>query len=101
MDVLARIIQLKDAKGWSEYQLAERSGLAQSTISSWYRKNMLPTIPSLEKICEAFDITMSEFFIEDYSEAVILNEQQARLIDYAVKLSPDQFDALLHFLNTL
>lgn len=101
MDVLARIIQLKDAKGWSEYQLAERSGLAQSTISSWYRKNMLPTIPSLEKICEAFDITMSEFFIEDYSEAVILNEQQTRLIDYAVKLSPDQFDALLHFLNTL
>lgn len=62
MDVLARIIELRDARGWSEYQLAEKSGMAQSTISSWYRKRMLPTIPSLEKICDAFDITLAQFF---------------------------------------
>ena len=28
----------REARGWTEYQLAERSGLPQSTISSWYQK---------------------------------------------------------------
>ena len=38
-DVLAVISQLREARGWTEYQLAENSGLPQSTISSWYRKD--------------------------------------------------------------
>lgn len=101
MDVLARIIELRDARGWSEYQLAEKSGMAQSTISSWYRKRMLPTIPSLEKICDAFDITLAQFFIENPNEAITLNEKQIKLLNSCVKLSPEQFDALLHFLDTL
>lgn len=101
MDVLARIIELRDARGWSEYQLAEESGMAQSTISSWYRKRMLPTIPSLEKICEAFDITLSQFFLDNADDAVMLNKKQQKLIQDCVKLSPEQFDALLQFLDTL
>lgn len=59
MDILKRIVDLRTERNWTEYQLAERSGLTQSTISSWYRKNMLPTIPSLSKICDAFGITLS------------------------------------------
>ena len=70
MDVLARITALRTGRNWSEYQLAERSGLTQSTISSWYRKNMMPSIPSLERICDAFDITLSQFFLEDDKQAV-------------------------------
>lgn len=37
-DVLQRITDLRLARNWSEYQLSVRSGLPQSTISSWYRK---------------------------------------------------------------
>ena len=68
MDILKRIVDLRTERNWTEYQLAERSGLTQSTISSWYRKNMLPTIPSLSKICDAFGITLSQFFLEDESK---------------------------------
>ena len=32
-DVLTVITQQREARGWTEYQLAERSGLPQSTIS--------------------------------------------------------------------
>jgi len=53
MDILKRIVDLRKERNWTEYQLAEQSGLTQSTISSWYRKNMLPTIPSLTKLCDA------------------------------------------------
>ena len=59
-----RIIELRTQRNWSEYHLAEKSGIVQSTISSWSRTNAMPTIQNLEKICNAFGITLSQFFSE-------------------------------------
>lgn len=101
MDVLEKITSLRRARNWSEYQLAERSGLTQSTISSWYRKNMMPSIPSLERICDAFGISLSQFFLDENSQAIYLSERQIKLINAANRLSPEQFESLLHFLDTL
>lgn len=99
--ILEKITQLRLERNWTEYQLAERSGLTQSTIPSWYRKNMLPTIPSLERICEAFGITLSQFFLEDSENTVVITDQQRMLLEYAAKLEPEQYDALISFLKTL
>ena len=63
-DVLGLIRKNREARGWTEYQLAERSGLPQSTISSWYQKGMTPSFSSLEKICDAFGLTLSQFFAD-------------------------------------
>lgn len=101
MNVLGRIDELREARGWSEYQLAVESGLTQSTISSWYRKNMLPTLPSLERICDAFGISLSQFFMEQNDETTILSKQQKELLQHAVRLKPEQLDALIDFLQTL
>lgn len=101
INVLQRIIDLREERHWTEYQLAEKSGLTQSTISSWYRKNMLPTIPSLTKICDAFGISISQFFLEDQSQAVLLNEKELSLLKASSKLDSKQYDALLHFLETI
>lgn len=101
MDVLDKIIQYRQERNWTEYQLAEKSGLTQSTISSWYRKNMLPSITSLSKICDAFGITLSQFFLEDTENATHLTDQQRRLLHCAAKLDSEQYEALLHFLNLL
>ena len=101
MDILEKITELREERHWSEYQLAEKSGLTQSTISSWYRKGILPSIPSLEKICDAFGLSLSQFFIEEEAQAIVPSNSQARLLAYAAKLAPDQYDALLKFLQTL
>lgn len=101
VDILSRITHLRTERNWSEYQLAENSGLTQSTISSWYRKNMLPTIPSLNKICDAFGITMSQFFLENDEKTVDLNEEQLSLLNSVTKLNSKQFQSLIEFLNTL
>lgn len=37
-DILKEITRLRLERNWTEYELAKKSGLAQSTISSWYRK---------------------------------------------------------------
>ena len=39
IDVLERITQQRLSRNWTEYQLAQKSGIPQPTISSWYRKN--------------------------------------------------------------
>ncbi len=101
IDVLTRITEMRKERHWTEYQLAEKSGLTQSTISSWYRKGMLPTIPSLLKICDAFGISVSQFFLDDSSQTVLLNERQAALLAASDKLNAEQYDALLCFIKTL
>ena len=101
IDVLKCITEMREARKWTEYQLAEKSGLTQSTISSWYRKGMLPTIPSLLKICNAFEISMSQFFIEDNSQTISLDDRQRALLTAAEKLDSNQYNSLLHFIETL
>ena len=88
-DILKTITAYREERGWTEYQLAEHSGLPQSTISSWYRKNMIPTLPSLEKICAAFGITLSQLFAEGDSP-VTLTESQKRLLERWARLDEEQ-----------
>lgn len=88
-DILAAITAYRTERGWTEYQLAERSGLPQSTISSWYRKNMVPTVSSLEKLCTAFGITLSQLFAEG-DEPVSLIQSQLQLLNRWSRLSREQ-----------
>ena len=43
-DILGRIEKERAARNWSEYALAENSGLTQSTISTWRRRNLQPNV---------------------------------------------------------
>ena len=96
INVLERITELRESHHWTEYQLAEHSGLTQSTISSWYRKQMLPTIPSLVKICDAFGITVSQFFLENEDQAIHLTEKQSALLTASSKLN-----SIMHYWHSL
>ena len=78
-DILAEITRYRESRGWTEYQLAERSGLPQSTISSWYRRKMMPSLPSLEKVCGALGITLSQLLAEDEKTAVLSPREQELL----------------------
>ena len=88
-DILSTITAYRQARGWTEYQLSERSGLPQSTISSWYRKNMVPTVPSLEKICEAFGITLSQLFAGD-DTPIVLTAKQKEMLERWDRLNDEQ-----------
>ena len=99
-DILATITKHREERGWTEYQLAEHSGLPQSTISSWYRKNMIPTIPSLEKICSAYGITLSQLFAEG-DTIVSLTASQKKLLDRWARLSEDQQSAVFMLIDKM
>ena len=99
-DILATITTYREERGWTEYQLAEKSGLPQSTISSWYRKNMIPTIPSLEKICSAFGITLSQLFSEE-NDAVSLTESQKKLLERWSRLTEEQQNVIFALIDKM
>ena len=99
-DILGMIRKNREARGWTEYQLAERSGLPQSTISSWYKKGMTPSFSSLEKICDAFGLTLSQFFA-DGEDRLALTAGQRSMLDKWNCLSPGQQSALLTFMDSM
>lgn len=100
IDILEQITIQREARGWTEYYLAEQSGLAQTTISSWYRKNMLPSLTSLEKICTAFDMTISQFLAEGQEGFPLTPEQKKLLNDWAT-LTDAQKELLLKLIQTM
>ena len=99
-DILATITAYRQERGWTEYQLAERSGLPQSTISSWYRKNMVPTIPSLKKICLAFGITLSRLLSKGEAP-VSLTEDQRKLLERWARLNKDQQEVIFALIDKM
>lgn len=62
MDVLNRIEELRKERGWSIYKLAEESGITQSTLANMFSRKTLPSISTLMQLCDAFDISLSQFF---------------------------------------
>lgn len=99
VDILGKILEERKKRNWSEYQLAQNSGITQSTISTWYRKKMQPSISSLEKICSGFGITLAEFFSD--SEAIELSDDQKSVLKRWDSLDKDQKSAILNLLDTM
>ena len=64
MDTNDRLKRLLKERGWTEYRLSKNSGLAETTIGNIFRRNTVPSIPTLEIICKSFGITLAQFFAE-------------------------------------
>lgn len=99
MDTHERLRQLLNERGWTEYRLAKNCGLSESTISNIYRRNTVPSIATLETICNGFGITMSQFFAE--SEMVELSPDLKELFDSWVCLTPSQKAAAIQMLKAM
>ena len=95
---MARLRSLLQARGWTEYRLAKESNLNESTIANIYRRNNVPTVATLEAICKAFGITLSEFFAD--SDMVELTPELRELFDKWIRLSPNQKNAVKTMIDT-
>ena len=63
-----RITELCKMRGISYYRLAKDSNLSESVLSAIRRKKNLPSLDTLEKICNALTVTMSDFFNSELFE---------------------------------
>lgn len=99
MDIHARLRKLLNERGWTEYKLAKNCGLSESTIANIFRRNTMPSIPTLEAICNGFNITLSQFFADQ--EMVELSLELKELFDNYVSLTPEQKKSILLLMQTM
>ena len=100
-DVLGRIRSEREKRKWTEYELAKNSEITQSTISTWYRKGLQPSVASIEKICAGLGISMSEFFNAPSTETSYLTKEEKDTLSLFRSLSPKQRKAAVNFLKSM
>lgn len=99
MDTHERLRQLLNERGWSEYKLAKRCGLSESTVANIFRRNTVPSIATLETICSGFGITMSQFFAE--GDMIEITPELKELFENWVNLTPEQKEAANQMLKAM
>lgn len=99
MDTHERLRQLLNERGWSEYKLAKRCGLSESTVANIFRRNTVPSIATLETICSGFGITMSQFFAE--GDMIAITPELKELFENWVNLTPEQKKAANQMLKAM
>ena len=97
MDIIAKIEKLKSERGWTDYELAQQSMVTQSTIASMKARNSPPKLDTLQAICNAFGLSLAQFFLED-EQIEVLNEQEKLLLASFRKLSQKKQKALIELL---
>lgn len=85
-DIIKHIEELCAEHDWTLYKLAKESGIPYSTLNNMIHRTNVPTIPTLQKICNGFGISLSDFFA-DQNAARQLNDQQKMLLDDFEKLN--------------
>ena len=97
MNIIQKIEKLRLQRGWTVYKLSIESGIPQSTLATVYERNTPPKLDTLQCICEAFNLTLAQFFLED-EQIEVLSEQEKHLLESFRKLSPKKQKALIDLL---
>lgn len=97
MDAQKRLQQLLDSKGWTAYRLAKKCNLSESTLANIFRRNTMPSISTLEEICQGLGISLAQFFSEN--DMVELTPELKELFDGWALLSPEQKKAVLKIIE--
>src|SRR5271163_3875634 len=83
---IARRLRLeRDARGWSQADLAERASVSKATISKIERAEMSPTAVTLVRLAGAFDLTLAGLLLRAEGE----RERLSRAVDQPVWRDPD------------
>jgi putative transcriptional regulator len=67
MPVPNRLIELRQARGWSQRELAERLGVSRQTVISIERHRFDPSLPLAFRLAKVFDCRIEDVFQVDDS----------------------------------
>ena len=99
MDTQKRIRELMAERGWTDYRLAKEANLSHSTVTNMFNRNNAPTLPTLEAVCQAFGITLAQFFASD-AETPLTSEQQTLFAKWST-LTDRQKQILLDLMDSI
>ena len=94
-----KITSLCEKRDISKYRLSQQSGISQSSLGRIMTQENLPSLITLEKICTALGVTLSQFFQESNSEN--LTEKQKEVLQIWNDLSTNEQETVMSMLRGL
>ena len=91
---------IRDRYHVSKYRLAQLTGMSQTAVGNIMKMESIPTIPTLEKICDAFGITLAQFFAGE-GRRPDLSKEQREIIETWDELGRDERRILIQFVRSL
>ena len=65
MDTIARVMQLADERNLSLFKLSQLCDVSYSTLKNAEMRGSQLGVPTIERICVALGVTLSDFFCRD------------------------------------
>lgn len=81
MDIMKRVDELCLQHNISKYRLSQITGISQSAFSKMSKQQSTLSVETIRRICDAFGISMAQFFSES-DEYPDLTPQQKKLLRY-------------------
>jgi len=102
-ETLIRIKELLQNHHWTLYRLSKESGIPYSSLYSMFNKNTQPTMSTLEKICAAFQIDMTDFFsnLSGFPLKNMYTEEELKIIKEYRKLNKKEQQLVVDFITLL
>ena len=79
MDILSKIRKLQYERNWTDYELAKNADISVGTVNSLFRRSSPPKVETLQCICNAFNMTLAQFFLEDEGIEILSDTEKQML----------------------
>ena len=96
--IMNQIDYYRKKKGWSKYELTNQTSLSSGTIYEWYNNHSVPSLKNIQTLCEAFEISLSEFFSTTKEEEIGAYEDQ--LFKLCARMNEAQRQSLIVIAQT-
>ena len=93
---MLRIAEAREARGWTQEQLAQAVGTTQQTIQRWESGQTDPQISKVEAVSKALGITMSFLLgVDANGNGETLSANERELVDILRSVTPQGMNELM------
>lgn len=85
----------------TQYELSKKSGVSQSSLSTLISQHNMPKISTLQKICDGFGITLSQFFQLEFGNFPDLSEEQTEILEIWDSLSAQEKEIVKEIIQSV
>ena len=101
MRISDRIFTLMKDQGMSQKEFAKRTGIAESTISDWKRKQLNPGADKLTVVAKALGVSVNRLLTDSDTEPDYAITDTDILVEKISRLSPQMRERLIMYLDRL
>jgi transcriptional regulator with XRE-family HTH domain len=92
------IADLRDAKGWSQTDLADKSGVSRVMIGKYEREEAVPSIDAAKKIADALEVSLDYLVGEGINSK--LDKKTLKRLEELELLEEDKKHTLFDLIDT-